>query len=153
MNYRTKAIPVTATQWLREGDHPAVTGCTRRWAEEGDNPDFVTDKEFAAAYDKPGMIHMGSISPSGVVVEAGNWIVEEEGEEIEVYTDEMFRKYFEATATAQAQNTQAVLTPGPVDGEGAPVAETAPSEAAPAPESAPVANDPAPVNPSPAPAP
>ena len=147
-NFRYRALPVTATQWLREGDHPAVTGCTRRWATENDNPAFIVDREYAEQYDKLGMIHIGSLA-NGVIVEAGDWIVEEDGEEIEVYDPKTFDKYFEQVQEAPVPVAVAVaVTPGPVDGEGTPVGvEMAP----PVPESAPVANDPATVNPSPAP--
>jgi len=160
MNYRTKAIPVTATQWFREGDHPAVTGCTRRWATAEDPTAIVTDREFAEQYDKLGMVHTGFIErgdDAAVPVEAGDWIVEEEGEAIEVYTDALFQRYFEAlgaheTPAAAPVVVQAVVTSGPVDGEGAPAPVSEVQPASPEAPATPVVSDPAPVDPSPAPA-
>lgn len=153
MQAQTKVITVTATQWFREGDHPAVTGVTRRWATDIDPDGIITDTAFAEQYGKRGMVHLGSIAESGIVVEAGDWIVEEEGSPLEVYTDEMFQKYFEPVnkaalgehpasplPTAAVVEVQPVLGNGHGDGEGEP-----------APVAAPALNDPTPVEPSPAP--
>ena len=149
-----KPIAVTATQWFKDGDHPAVTGCTRRWANEEDSDAILSDKLFAESYGKRGMVQMGTVQPSGIIVEAGDWIVEESGEEPEVFSDAAFRKYFDlhpqaepAAAPVVEPVVPAVVTPGPVDGEGAPVAETPDA----APETAPDAPTDTPADPTPTP--
>lgn len=99
--YQAKPHVVTATQWIKPGDHPKVTGDTRRWANASDPAAYLTQQDYAKNYNHTGMILGGTLTDQVGAqweVESGFWIVEDAGV-LTVYENEDFLLRFTPVAS------------------------------------------------------
>ena len=102
--YSLRNIQVYALQWCKPGDHLAVTNDTTRWATDSDPAAKISFNPNAADLGKRGIVYCGVvISLSGTVslVDATDWLVENQNGTVSIVTDEDFRQlHIVETATA-----------------------------------------------------
>lgn len=92
MKYKTKVELIEATQWFKHGDHPAVIKVTD---EIYDNLSECLQNDFdnySAEKEDIGLI-LGQ--NGGSIILTGDWIVENQKHNIEIYDPIRFEKIFE----------------------------------------------------------
>lgn len=85
MKFRKKPVIIDATQWLKHGDHPAVS------TAPSDQP--VT---LMAMKDHPEWGYLLRHKSIGLIVVPGDWIIEDEEEGYFRVHDSDFKEKFEA---------------------------------------------------------